>query len=370
MEIYVIFLAFIFLYGGATYLLIPDQNKRKAYFLNGVFLVMYLLYALRATSVGRDLPGYENAYNVTATMAWSDYEYIYFENGYIFLMKVFNRLGFSFQGFMAVVNLIILLPIYIAIRRYSRRPFLSVLVYVCYMFFEFNMTGIRQAIAASIMLLGIIALQEVKKKSLLVYTLAVALATQFHKAAFIGFLYIPFHFVKSWKVYFSAIAGIIIVFLFGRGAIMSFVKDFFEKETMDADAGVYIGLNMVFLLGLAVLFAFGAHNRAVLARTHPGEVAEGDMKMQTMQDKMFLLSIATLFLFGSDTSVRSYMLLNQVIITHFPNCLRNIFDKESERIMVIFFCLFFVVFMFTNTLLANNFDIIPYRFFWTKTISG
>lgn len=364
MEIYVIFLAFIFLYGGATYALIPDEKKRRTYFLNGVFLVMYLIYALRATSVGRDLPGYERAYELTALQAWGDYEYIYFENGYIFLMKLFNELNFSFQGFMAVVNLIILLPIYIAIRRYSQRPFLSVLVYVCYMYFEFNMTGIRQAIATSIVLLAIVALQEMKKLPLLAYILLVALATQFHKAAYIAFLYVPFHFIKSWKVYYSAIVGIAAVFLFGRGAIMSFVKDFFEKDSMNAEAGVYIGLNMVFLLGLSVMFALGAHNRAVLSRSHPGKLDEKELELQAMQDKMFLLSIATLFLFGSDTSVRSYMLLNQVIITHFPNCLRNLFKKESEWIVVVFFWVFFVIFMFTNTLLANNFDIIPYRFFW------
>lgn len=370
MEIYVIFLAFIFLYGGATYLLIPDQNKRKAYFLNGVFLVMYLIYALRTTSVGRDLIGYANAYDLTATMAWGDYEYIYFENGYIFLMKLFNKLGFSFQGFMAVVNLIILLPIYIVIRRYSSRPFLSVLVYVCYMFFEFNMTGIRQAIAASIVLLGVVALQEMKKFSIVVYALVVALATQFHKASFICFLYIPFHFMKSWKVYYSAIAVTAVIILVGRGAIMSFVKDFFEKDSMNPDAGLYIGMNLIFQIGLAAMFALGAHNRAIWAERQPERVTETDMRLQGIQDKMLLLSVVTMLLFGSDTSVRSYMLLNQVIITHFPNCIHNIFNKKSEQMMVGIFCVFFVVFMFTNTLLANNFDIVPYQFFWQTQISG
>lgn len=364
MEIYVILLVFIFLYGAATYLLIPDQKKRKAYFLNVIFLLIYLIYSLRATSVGRDLPAYANAYDVTATKAWGDYEFIYFENGYVFLMKLFNELNFSFQGFMAVVNLIILLPIYIVIRRYSPRPFLSVLVYVCYMYFEFNMTGIRQAIAASIVLLAIIALQEMKKIPLLAYMLLLTLATQFHKAAYIGFLYVPFHFVKSWKMYFGAAAGISILFLFGRGTIMSYVKEYFEKDSMNAEAGVYIGLNLAFLLGLAVVFALGAYNRAVLSRSQSRALAENDMKLQAMQDKMFLLSIATLFLFGSDTSVRSYMLLNQVIITHLPNCIHNVFNKKSEQLAAGVFYLFFVVFMFTNTLLGGGFDIVPYRFFW------
>lgn len=364
MGIYVGFLVFIFLYGFATYMLIPDQKKRKAYFLNVIFLLIYLIYSLRATSVGRDLPGYANAYDLTATIAWGDYEYIYFENGYIFLMKLFNELHFSFQGFMAVVNLIVLLPIYIAIKRYSPRPFLSVLVYVCYMFFEFNMTGIRQAIATSIILLGIMALFEGKKFSMLLYALAVALATQFHKAAFIGFFYIPFHFVKSWAAYFSAIAGVAVVFLFGRSTIMHFVKDYFEKDSMNADAGLYIGLNMMFLICLAVMCALGAHNRAIWARTQPEKVTGADMRIQGIQDKLFLLSIASLFLFGSDTSVRSYMLLNQVIIIHLPNCIHNIFNKKSEQLMLGFFCVFFVVFMFTNTLLGGGFDIVPYRFFW------
>ena len=369
MTIYVAFLAYILICAIIISSKRGDLERKNKLFLNYVFVVMFLLYSLRASSVGRDLPGYERTYGLADVDLFVGLRIGNFEKGYLFLMWICNKLNLSFQWFLTICNAFILLPIYRYIRKYSQNAFLSVIIYVCYMFFEFNLTGLRQAIATSIVLIAIMVLIESKRYwlGLLKYCLIVLLATLFHTGAFVALFYVPFHFMKKFKAYTLSIMATAVVFLVGRGNIMGFVKNFFAKDTMNASAGLYIGLNLLFLIGLAALFIFGGNNRenkennALKGNT---SVAIEGTSMQIVMEKMFYLSIAVLFLFGSDTSVRSYMILNQVIIVLLPNSLQYIFDKKSQRISIWILTVFFIIFFFANTLLSGGFDIVPYKFFW------
>lgn len=369
MTIYVLFLIYILICAAVIYFQKGDLERKNRLFLNFVFVAMFLLYSLRASSVGRDVPGYERAYGVANVDLFAGLRIGNFEKGYLFLMWICNKLNFSFQWFLTICNAIILIPIYQYIRKYSQNAFLSVIIYVCYMFFEFNLTGLRQAIATSIVLIAIMVLIESRQHwlGLLKYCLIVLLATLFHTGAFVALFYLPFHFMKRSKTYTLSIMATAAVFLVGRGYIMGFVKNFFGKDSMNASAGLYIGLNLLFLIALAVLFIFGGKNREIresnILDGNTFVIAE-NISMQVIMEKMFYLSIAVLFLFGSDTSVRSYMLLNQVIIVLLPNSLPYIFNERSKRIAVWIFTVFFIIFFFTNTLLPNNFDIVPYKFFW------
>ena len=368
MTIYVAFLAYILICAIIIYSKRGDPERENKLFLNYVFVVMFLLYSLRASSVGRDLPGYERAYGLADVDLFVGLRIGNFEKGYLFLMWICNKLNLSFQWFLTICNAFILLPIYRYIRKYSQNAFLSVIIYVCYMFFEFNLTGLRQAIATSIVLVAIMVLIESKRHwlGLLKYCLLVLLAILFHTGAFVALFYVPFHFMKKFKAYTLSIMATAVVFLVGRGYIMGFVKNFFEKDTMNANAGLYIGLNLLFLIGLAVLFIFGGKNRENSALEGNTSVVIEDTSMQVVMEKMFYLSIAVLFLFGSDTSVRSYMILNQVIIVLLPNSLQYIFDEKSQRIIIWILTVFFIIFFFANTLLSGGFDIVPYKFFWQE----
>lgn len=373
MGIYIILLCVII----SSSLIMFSQNKGKEktknYFLTITFISIFLLYSLRASSVGRDVPGYEKAYMVAATKAWDDYSYVYFENGYIFLMKICNYIGMSFQQFLTTVNVFILLPIFFFFKKYSNHVYLSVMTYVCYMFFEFNLTGIRQAIATSIVLIGIMALLGSKKYGILKYIFWVYIATLFHTGAFIGFFYVPFHFIKKQKIYIPIISVMTMFFLVGRGPILALVKSVFGKKSMNASAGLYIGLNFIFLIGLAILFVVANRNEQKILNKSKKKYGENSSKYIAQYEynenssvfiKMFLLSIMALILFGSDTSVRSYMILNQVILVQLPNCIDYLFTKESIKIAIIGLSTFLILFFFSNSLIGGGFDIVPYKFFW------
>ena len=58
-----------------------NNNKYIAFFgMLGVFLVL----ALKDPSVGTDIAGYREQYYIAKQMSWSNFDYVYFEFGYIF----------------------------------------------------------------------------------------------------------------------------------------------------------------------------------------------------------------------------------------------------------------------------------------------
>ena len=115
MTIYIVFLIFVALAALFCRMHYTESRKNKILFLNIVWLAMFFLCVFRASSVGRDLPGYREAYEATGTFSWNDFGYVYFENGYILLMKVCTQLNLSFQWFLTVVTIFTMLPVYIYI---------------------------------------------------------------------------------------------------------------------------------------------------------------------------------------------------------------------------------------------------------------
>ena len=246
MTIYIVLLLFILISYWFCMHIRAKQGKEKLYFLNIVFIAIYLLCVLRLSSVGRDVPGYERAYLLTANIEWGNFTYIYFESGYILLMKICLALGASFQVFLCVTYAIILTPIYLVIRKYSKNVLLSVLIFVCYMYFEFALTGIRQALAMSIVLVGYIVFIESKKFNVLKYIFFVTLAAFFHKSAVVCYLFALMVPIKSIKKYTTVVVVVTMGSLLIRNNIFQFIKGFFEKESFKLSAGMYFGGNIIF----------------------------------------------------------------------------------------------------------------------------
>lgn len=345
-----------------------DLEKRSNKLLRLVFIAIFLLCAFRASSVGRDIPGYEKIYNQSVNIAWDNYDYVYFESGYIFLMKICLAVGMNFQWFLAVSYLIMLLPVYFFIKTYSDEKIVSAFVFVCYMFFEFYLTGLRQAISMSIALIGFMVLLSGKKWRVLYYIGIIYLACLFHQGALICYLILPLLFIHNIIVFSSVIVAGCGVSLLLRNFIFSTIKEFFGKETFNLDAGLYIGLNFLFLILLAALFLTA--NIFGEKKTYGGG-DPGWKKITNDPDdlllKLFLVSIMIALFFGSELSARSYMFYNMSIVILLPNALKKLSGK-IELVLFLGLIVFLMVFFIWNALSANNFDIVPYRFFWQANL--
>lgn len=345
---------------------LTNDKKRSNCILLFSFILIYLVCVLRDPTVGRDIPGYREAYEWTRKTSFNDFEYIYFEKGYLLLMKICIKLGLSFQGFFAVAYTIILYPIYLFIKRYSTDKLFSAIIYICYISFEFNLTGLRQAIAISIVLLSFIALLEAQKFSKVLYVLLVLIAASFHKSAYIALVFLPVVAIPSLSWYTASMIFGTIIGLLSRRYLFAYIKNLFGKESFSLDAGLHIGGNIVFMVAIVafavyVLYMQNKANSGVYAANTPEKTE--NFKIYNFMLKVFMFGIVLAMFFGEETSARSFMFFSQSIMVLIPN-LCNAFDKSSKIILKSIFVLFFVIFFYFNTLNANNFDIVPYRFFW------
>ena len=337
--------------------------------LRFTFIVIYLVCALRASSVGRDISGYARIYELTKSIPWGNYDYVYFENGYIFLMKICIALGLDFQGFMAVCYAMILLPLYFFIKRFSDDKILSVICFVCYMYFEFTLTALRQALSMSIVLIAFMILARNKKRKILYCFILFYIASLFHKGAYICYIALLFYMIKDIVIYtFCVVIGSMIS-LFARNYLFVTIKTIFEKDSFNLNSGLYIGLNLIVLIVLSVVFLYVniyAKNRnsgLVQGETDKKWLILNNADAEDLFLKLFLLSIMVLIFFGYETSARSYMYFNQVIFILLPNSFRKISGNKPLAVGMILIILL-VAFFVENTLLSNSFDIVPYSFYW------
>lgn len=362
-----------------------SYEKKERGILKVIFIMLFFLCALRLYTVGRDVGPYRLHYLDVLNHDLLDFNYIYFEKGYILLMKVCAKIGLSWQQYLGVIYVIILFPIYLFIKKYSKNTFMSAWVFVCYMYFEFNLTGIRQAIAASICLLAFITLLESKRYPLVKYILIVTVAVMIHKSAFAAYFIIPFLFIRSIKTTACIISLGTLGSLAIRNRILNYIKVLFVKDSLNAESSLYFGGNLVFLLVLGVLFIL-VDSRGLKSLTYDDtglednyEIIQEELTIGRLNEqgkalnydyedvftKSFLLSIFFMVIFGMANSARSYMILNQVIFVLLPNSFEY-FEGNSRRMCYIGCFVFMLWFFVVNTLIPNNFDIVPYQFFWQQ----
>lgn len=339
-----------------------NREKRSVNLLRLVFVAIYLLCALKASSVGRDIPGYARLYEVTKSIPFGNFNYVYYENGYILLMKICTLLRMDVQLFFAVAYFLVVYPIYLFIKEFSEEKILSSLIYVCYMIFEFDLTGLRQAIAMSILLLGFISIAKNRKHKYIEFLLAVAVAATFHKSALLALVLIPLLQIRDLRIYTATMIVGLAASLLLRSKLMLFVKNLFGKETFQAGASLYIGANLFFLCVLAAFVVY-VHVTST-KKDRESTLSYGyETSGNNIFTRIFLLGIVVAFFFGSETSARSFMYFSQVIMVLLPNTIRKL-DARSRRFVSIVFIAFFCVFFYTNSLSGGGFDIVPYRFFW------
>lgn len=345
---------------------LKHDEKRSNRILLFSFILIYLVCVLRSPSVGRDMPGYQEAYNLTGKVAFDDFNYIYFENGYILFMKVCIKLHLSFQGFLAIAYLIILYPIYLFIKKFSTDKLFSTLIYICYILFEFDLTGLRQAIAISIVLLAFTALLKVHRFPKILYIILVLAAATFHKSAYIALVFLPFAMIRSISWYAANMVALTGISLLFRTYLFSYIKNLFGKDTFSLHAGLHIGGNILFMLAVAISLLF-VNRRSNFFNIKNGSDGSSERIAESNTDefmlKIFMFGIVLAIFFGNETSARSFMFFGQAIEILIPN-LSPKFDYESRIIFKCICVLFFVTFFYFNTLKANNFDIVPYSFFW------
>jgi len=353
MLVYILLLLYLFVVWVISNLLYKTKAKREKYVLVAVMWAVFLLLALKADSVGIDIQGYKAQYELTENVTWNDWDYVYFEKGYVLLMKIFAKINIPFQIFMALIYGVSCWAIYFFIKAYSRNTTFSLLVFICYQFFVFYISGVRQALAMSICMFAYVIMdkkvQDIKKGYLL-FMILVILASSIHQSALIFFIVLPFFRLVSMKKGMLMILFVAV----SLGILKPFILNSIDKWIGNVRITSFdtLGGNYYFLIILLFFAVFGVLQKK--------KYSNGFLVVSV---NMLALTIIVQTLFANTNLFRSSMYLQMFMIpgiTHFVKC----YEKKIE---VLSTCVLAIVFMYiflNDTLLANQFNLCPYTVFW------
>ena len=254
MAIYIILIAYILALSVFLSRFVADEKKSERIILQLGMFAIFLLLALKKETVGIDIIGYKEQYILSAAVPWANTSYVYFEPGYIQLMKIFSKLGLDFQFFAAVIYAVCCSAYYRFIKRYSKNVALSLLIFICYQFLVFYTSGLRQALAMAICIYAYLLLDSKWGKIWHRYALSmllVVLAATIHRSALLFFVVVLFHGWNSQKVHWVLLSVGIAVSVFARSQLLWIITALFGEIKMSG--GITLGGNMIFLMGL-ILF--------------------------------------------------------------------------------------------------------------------
>ena len=194
-------------------------KKNKYIFFFFGFLFMLFILALRSKNLGVDLENYESYYNFYSKESFksiaNNFLFPYFvdkvfnvEYGYVFWGWLVSRYNISFQGYLIINSLIYSIVISWFVVRYSKNPFLSLVLLLGFGIFEYNFCILRQSLSVCFLLLSIPKIKKNKFKSFLLF---VFLAFMFHRSSI---LFFPIYFLYKKRIDFTSVALSLVTVLF------------------------------------------------------------------------------------------------------------------------------------------------------------
>ena len=181
--------------------------KNKKLFVTLAAVQIFLILALRAPTLGPDLPAYKGGFEYIAGLDFWDMlsrlhlvkvaELVYpysFESGYVVFNWLVGALGFDFQGFLMVHAAITVAIVAVFIYRHSDDAPLSFILFISLGFFTFLFGILRQTLAMAVFLL---AIPCIRKRQPIRYLLWCFLAFTVHRAAI---LVVPLYFIYNIKM--------------------------------------------------------------------------------------------------------------------------------------------------------------------------
>lgn len=232
---------------------IKDKNKKNIIVSWICFFILMLLFSLRHQSMGVDLGygarnGYLGSFDIIAQKSWKQVveleSYLNYEKGFVLLNKLISSIVNHRQFYLACCAFISIFPISYIIKKKSKIPTLSYLIYMGLPVFLILFSGLRQAIAIGICFY---ALKYLEDKKIFKFAITVFIATMFHASARVFFIAYPLYYLKlnnSGKVVSVLLIPVVYIF---RYQLFNVLSKIFRNELIATDTGA-ITLLIIFTL--------------------------------------------------------------------------------------------------------------------------
>lgn len=344
-----------------------------------IFLSLFLpclMAGLRNVSVGTDTGNYiynlysvsrnaKNFSNIWEFIGWTQYKN---DLLYIFLTILISKVGLSFNFLLFIYEILIIFPLYYAIKKVSKNQFEIIFKMACFylLFYNLSLNIIRQAIAISFIVLSFAYyITSRNKKNKFFSYMYLLIATGFHSTAIICFtMLMLYKFYNSsrvkeqYKLYVSIILTILftltlmfskeLLYFIGKIGIYNQASSYLKKfSRFDLNfSQIILNLSLIIFIRL---------NKANYKRR------------KISYDFGIIISIMNLLVSLQGTFIHyvdriAYYLLYTIILVYI--ILPENKEKKKYNIFVHFIFLVFFINWLYLILLNNANATLPYKTFW------
>lgn len=358
MGIYFLLIVAEVLLAACFKLNVKDRVKQEQNIaMVGMFLI-FLLLALKKETVGVDIIGYLDQYEAVAEMEWGANKYYHFEKGYVQLSQLFAKNGVPFQLFLALLYAVWCHSCYLLIRDYSPNALISLLVFICYNFLVFSISGLRQTLAMAVCLYAFRCAVKYTKIMAILSVLLVLAATTIHESAVVFFAVIAVVLLMNREVKITVWLAILVAVTLLRTEVWQIVSMFYgEKIT-----AFTLGGNFIFICGMLFLACFSYsyyRGQFKTLKTIGGKI----FHVEAFHLRMFFLVLLCYIIFSGGTLLRANMYFTLFFITGIPISTSK-FSMQYRFILNYALSVFLIILFYTETLAINQLELCPYLFFW------
>lgn len=313
---------------------------------------MCALLALRSVEIGIDTRAYLNRFNRYKLLTLSKiFRDDFQEHGYSLLIKIIAVVYDNFNFFLTCVSLITIPLVVVSVAKLSKKPFLSLLIFIAFDYYASYFCLIRQSIAYSLCILSFLCIQNKKPVK---FVLLVLLAAQFHKSAYI---FLPAYWIANVKMNKYALITLCMafaaVFVF-KSKLYGLIEHGFYS-TVDniygeRNTGAFTLLVRQFVIAAAMLFFAG----------------KNEFKCISNYNRFTMLvctgAILTIFATIGSNAQRAANYYCMFLIFGIPELLDSLDDSMVKRVVSIT-VIAGVLAMFVYSIINDEYSIMPYRLF-------
>jgi len=237
---------------------LPKTKKWRSIYVFISACLLVLTMGFRHYTCFIDTVGYVQRYWSLSGMSFIDITYnIPKDVSFWYLSKIINGVsGGNYTIWLLILALSYVIPVSLLLKKYSNDLLYSYIIFFSLGFFAFSMTGLRQTLALSIIVISFIFLINGKLFS---FVLLVILASLFHKTALIFLLAYPTTMVRfDKKIFYCYIIALFV--LYGLGKV--FLGYIVSLNIDDRFANYYdnlSGLNMSGLIQQIMIALFSMY---------------------------------------------------------------------------------------------------------------
>lgn len=343
-----------------------SSKKNNFYSKHSIIPVILLIviFAIRAYSVGADTNNYYSYFLELKNASMNPF--IFFsqssskEVGYDLLNYVVLLICPNFTFFLFVEALLIFIPLYFVVKRYSIRPELSYFMFIIIgnYFQSFNIT--RQYICLFILILS---LKYVFSNNLFKFIFFVFLGTCFHSSALVFLIIYP---IYAYKINLKFIFGvfvftIIVILLFDPVLkIFSFVMrhDYYSKygpSSPHMERFALDSLIMIIAFTFVFIILYSCRKNVKLRLPH-------GLRLYDLFLKMFLLYLSVKFLayVKGDIIERIGLYFSISLIFLVPMFIESQ-CRDNKGIMYLALIIVGILFMFYVIYVRGAYTVLPYK---------